>query len=136
MLQAAVGGALIGLAAVLLYATLGRIAGISGITYGAVSGQEGSWRWPFLIGLIAAGWLAAAIGRPLAPAPEFSGTSGIVVLLLGAVLVGVGTKLGNGCTSGHGVCGLSRLSARSLVSVLVFMALGIVSATFIRGALL
>lgn len=136
MLEAAAGGALIGLAAVALYATLGRIAGISGIAYGAVSGQEGSWRWPFLAGLIGAGWLLAALGRPLAPAPEFSGTNGFAVLLIGAVLVGVGTRLGNGCTSGHGVCGLSRLSVRSLVSVIVFMALGIVSATFIRGALL
>ncbi|HEY1076462.1 MAG TPA: YeeE/YedE family protein [Fontimonas sp.] len=136
MLEAAIGGALIGAAAVALYATLGRIAGISGIAFGAVGGQEGSWRWPFLIGLMASGWIAAALGKPLAAAPQIEGGAGLAVLLAGAVLVGVGTRLGNGCTSGHGVCGLARLSARSLVSVLVFMALGIVSATFIRGALL
>ncbi len=135
MLEPIIGGALIGCAALLLYATLGRIAGISGIAYAAVAGQEGGWRWPFLAGLIGAGWIAAAVGMPLQPPPELIGSRGLAVLILGGALVGVGTQLGNGCTSGHGVCGIARLSPRSIVSVIVFMGLGMLSATFIRGAL-
>jgi uncharacterized membrane protein YedE/YeeE len=127
------GGALIGLAAVLLYATLGRIAGVSGIAFGALpaTGAERHWRALFLGGMVAGGWLAAlAFGALAAPDPA---TARTLVLALGAgLLVGIGTRMGNGCTSGHGVCGLARRSPRSLAAVLVFMALGMASATLLR----
>ena len=127
------GGLLIGAAALLLYATLGRVAGVSGIAFGAArtSGLERAWRLLFLGGLVAGGWLAAvALGYYAAPAPR-TGT-GMVVALVAGLLVGFGTRLGNGCTSGHGVCGLARLSPRSLVSVVVFMGVGMLTATLLR----
>lgn len=131
------GGVLIGLAALLLFATLGRIAGVSGIAFGALptGGPERRWRLLFLGGLIAGGWLAAlAFGTLHAPATT---TPMAVVVALGAgLLVGMGTRLGNGCTSGHGVCGLARRSPRSLASVIVFIALGMMSATLLRPLLL
>ena len=130
------GGALIGAAAVLLYATLGRIAGISNIAYGGVWAPAGerAWRWVFLGGLIGGGWLAAlAFGGPGGPG-SVTGT-GLAIALGAGLLVGYGTRLGNGCTSGHGVCGLARLSPRSLASVLVFMAVGMFTATLLRPVL-
>jgi uncharacterized protein len=130
------GGVLIGLAALLLYATLGRIAGVSGIAFGALpaSGPERTWRVLFLGGLVAGGWLATlAVGALRAPEPA---TAASLLLAIGAgLLVGVGTRLGNGCTSGHGVCGLARRSPRSLAAVAVFMALGMVAATLLRPLL-
>lgn len=130
------GGALIGLAALLLYAALGRIAGVSGIAFGVLrtTGPERHWRVLFLGGLIAGGWLAAlAFGALPVPA---AATGAPLALALGAgVLVGFGTRLGNGCTSGHGVCGLARRSPRSLASVLVFMAVGMATATLLRPLL-
>ncbi|MGH8443396.1 MAG: YeeE/YedE family protein [Nevskiaceae bacterium] len=130
------GGVLIGLAALLLYATLGRIAGVSGIAYGVLpaTGPERHWRLLFLGGLVAGGWLATLAFDAL-PAPP-SVTAASLALALGAgVLVGVGTRMGNGCTSGHGVCGLGRRSPRSLAAVVVFMALGMATATLLRPAL-
>jgi uncharacterized membrane protein YedE/YeeE len=130
------GGALIGLAALLLYATLGRIAGVSGIAFGALpaSGPERHWRLLFLGGLVAGGWIAAlAFGALAAPA---AATAPAIALALGAgLLVGIGTRMGNGCTSGHGVCGLARRSPRSLVSVAMFMAMGMAAATLLRPLL-
>ena len=128
-----VGGALIGAAALLLYATLGRIAGVSGIAFNVVSsaGVERHWRLAFLGGLMAGGWVAViAFGFFSAPAPRT--VTGIAIALVAGVLVGFGTRMGNGCTSGHGVCGLARLSPRSLVSVMVFMAFGMLTATLLR----
>lgn len=128
-LQATLGGVLIGASALLLYARSGRIAGISGISHVAVWGPERGWRWLFLLGLAAGGWLAL----PAAPATKalFTPTGW---LLLAGLLVGFGTRLGNGCTSGHGVCGLARLSPRSLAAVVVFMAVGVIAASLIfRG---
>jgi uncharacterized membrane protein YedE/YeeE len=130
------GGALIGLAALLLYATLGRIAGISGIAFGVLRshGSERHWRLLFLGGLIAGGWLATLAFGALPPAAPSTG--GAAAIALGAgVLVGFGTRMGNGCTSGHGVCGLARVSRRSLVSVAIFMALGMATATLLRPLL-
>ena len=130
------GGLLIGLAAVLLYATLGRIAGISGIAFGGLwaDADDRAWRWTFLLGLVGGGWLAALAWRALAAPPEVSAAT--LALALGSgVLVGIGTRLGNGCTSGHGVCGLARLSPRSLVAVLVFMGFGMLAATLLRPLL-
>jgi len=129
--SAALGGVLIGLAAVVFMASLGRIAGISGILGGLIASPRGSWSWrlAFLIGLLLtslATWRLmpdAFVPREGFPLP---------LLILAGLLVGFGTSLGNGCTSGHGVCGLSRLSVRSLVAVMVFMAAGVATATILR----
>lgn len=129
------GGLMIGAAAMLLYALAGRIAGVSGVLYGGVWGEraeraERGWRLLFLAGLIAGGWLAALAGVPVStipwslPAAMLTGVAGL--------LVGFGTRMGNGCTSGHGVCGLGRLSPRSLAAVIVFMATGAAVATLLR----
>ncbi|MEY2954176.1 MAG: hypothetical protein RLZZ401_2263 [Pseudomonadota bacterium] len=120
-LQALLGGALIGLASWLLLAALGRIAGISGIAYGAFSAapEESGWRWAFLLGLVAGGAAASAIW----PIPALSMRSPWVLMTAG-LLVGLGTVLGSGCTSGHGVCGLGRRSLRSLVATGTFMGTG------------
>lgn len=127
------GGVLIGLAALLLYATFGRIAGISGIAYGSLWAEAGdrTWRWLLLGGLVAGGWIASVAYAALPAPAAFSGST--LALAIGSgLLVGIGTRLGNGCTSGHGVCGLARLSPRSLVSVLVFMGVGMLAATLLR----
>lgn len=122
------GGALIGLAATLLLWSLGRIAGISGMLNTALE-QRGdrSWRVAFLLGLVAAAglwfWVSGAVPRTDFPLPW---------LIVGGLLVGFGTRLGNGCTSGHGICGLARLSPRSLVAVTVFMAAGFATVFMIR----
>lgn len=130
------GGALIGAAALLLYSTLGRIAGVSGIAFGALpsTGEERAWRLLFLGGLIGGGWLATlSFGALPPPGPLTAGA--VAIAIAAGVLVGFGTRLGNGCTSGHGVCGLARLSPRSLVSVLVFMGVGMLTATLLRPLL-
>ena len=117
------GGALIGLASALLVLGNGRIAGISGILGGSFAGggSELTWRLPFLAGLPFGAWLVRQLaGDPLG----FAITAQPVLLIAGGLLVGYGTQLGNGCTSGHGVCGLARGSRRSLVATLVFMATG------------
>jgi len=125
------GGALIGLAAVLLYAGSGRIAGISGILNAALEQGDGRrWRLAFLFGLVvaASAWLA------FTGAPARSGFP-LPWLLAAGVLVGFGTRVGSGCTSGHGVCGLARLSRRSLAAVLAFMASGIATVFVLRHVL-
>jgi uncharacterized membrane protein YedE/YeeE len=113
------GGALIGLAAVLLLWSIGRIAGISGIASGALEGVRGdrAWRFAFLAGMM----LAGALALQFLPAPPRIRTGPVPLLLAAGFLVGFGTRLGNGCTSGHGVCGLGRFSSRSMVAVAVFM---------------
>jgi uncharacterized membrane protein YedE/YeeE len=119
--SAAIGGALIGIAATLLMLLTGRIAGISGIFAGLVLPDAGdrSWRLAFLAGLILAPLVAGLVGYPMAP-PQLPANWGVIV---GAgLLVGFGTRLGSGCTSGHGICGIARLSARSLVATAVFVA--------------
>lgn len=123
--QALGGGILIGLASWLLLASLGRVAGISGITASALSPAasdskvDKAWRWVFLLGIVLGGAIFTTWLQPAAQA-----TRPIGLLLLAGLLVGVGTVLGSGCTSGHGVCGLGRRSARSLVATLVFMGTG------------
>ena len=117
-IPALAGGALIGVSAALLLLWLGRIAGISGILGGLLRrGPDRAWRAAFLAGLMGAGALAMHGLGQATPSPAAP-----PVLLLAGLLVGYGTSLGNGCTSGHGVCGLGRLSTRSLAAVLVFMA--------------
>ena len=115
-----IGGALIGLAAVLLLALDGRIAGVSGILGGLItstSRDERFWRLAFIVGLIAgAGFYVLARGNlPL------DLQAGHLTLLVAGLLVGAGTRLSSGCTSGHGVCGLARRSPRSLVATMIFM---------------
>ncbi|MDF1486423.1 YeeE/YedE thiosulfate transporter family protein [Ramlibacter sp. H39-3-26] len=124
------GGVLIGLAAWLLLAALGRVAGISGIAADALlpGAAERAWRWAFLAGLVAAGTLAAPwLGVP-APTPQ-----PVLRLVAAGLLVGFGTVLGSGCTSGHGVCGLGRRSPRSLAATAVFMAAGIATVFVARS---
>ena len=130
------GGLLIGTASLLLYAISGRIAGISGIFSGAIWERraERQWRIVFLFCLVAGGWLAHWFVAPSSPAWPFA-PSGPALLIASGLLVGFGTCLGNGCTSGHGVCGLARRSPRSLASVLLFMAIGMATATLIRPLL-
>jgi uncharacterized membrane protein YedE/YeeE len=120
-LSGAIGGALIGLASALLMLLTGRIAGISGI-FGeslAIGGRDKSWRFSFILGLVIAPLLSGIAGYPL-PAPRMP-DSWIVIVAAG-LLVGFGTRLGGGCTSGHGVCGIARLSPRSLMATVLFMA--------------
>jgi uncharacterized protein len=131
MLRGAVGGALVGLSASLLLVLNGRVAGISGIVHALtqpVRGLELSWRAWFVLGLVAGGLGAAA----MLPHAEVTSPSLLVSVVAGA-LVGVGTRLGNGCTSGHGVCGLSRLSGRSLVATLTFITTGAIAVLVMRG---
>ncbi|MBL8523687.1 MAG: YeeE/YedE family protein [Betaproteobacteria bacterium] len=116
------GGALIGLASGGLMLLNGRIAGISGVFHRAVEGSRDGWRWAFLAGLL----LAGAVAHFVAPArlPVSGSGSSIVVAIIAGLLVGIGTRMGSGCTSGHGICGLARMSPRSLAAVLVFLATG------------
>ncbi|WP_008316473.1 YeeE/YedE family protein [Leptolyngbya sp. PCC 6406] len=128
-----VGGGLIGLSATLLLALNGRIAGISGMINGALGFTRAEqWRWWFLAGLLAGAGLYEYL---LAPQPTPVSQFAPVAMVLGGFLVGFGTRMGNGCTSGHGVCGLGRLSGRSLAAVLTFMASGIVTVFVTRHLL-
>jgi len=125
------GGVLIGLAASLLLWLNGRIAGVSGILNGVIfrRGGDTAWRAAFLLGLIVTGGLYMALvpGAPL-PRTDYSRAT----LIVAGLLVGFGTRMGNGCTSGHGVCGLGRLSSRSFAAVLTFMATAIATTFVIR----
>lgn len=112
------GGVLIGLASAGLLLVNGRIAGISGIFAGATKLGAAPWQWALLAGLLAAGAGAALAKYPL---PAGITEQSLPLLALAGLLTGLGTRLGGGCTSGHGVCGLARLSPRSLAAVLVFM---------------
>ncbi len=125
--SALAGGVLIGLASVWLLAANGRIAGVSGILHGLFAQPPGerAWRVAFVAGLIAAGFAWRAFA-PATASPEAHWGW----LALAGGLVGFGTRIGGGCTSGHGVCGLGRFSLRSLVAVTIFMATGM-AATFV-----
>ncbi|MFQ1862797.1 YeeE/YedE family protein [Aeromonas veronii] len=112
------GGMLAGLSALILMLFNGRVAGISGILAGALQ-HRAPWRVLFLLGLGAGAWLALTLGWATLP--------GWPVVLLAGLLVGIGTRLGNGCTSGHGICGMGRLSLRSIVATLTFMAAGFIT---------
>lgn len=128
------GGALIGLSASLLLLANGRVAGISGVVGSLLAPVRGdiAWRVLFLGGLLAGGLMLAWL-HPVSFAPPVPLSAGRAALLLAAgLLVGVGTRLGDGCTSGHGICGISRGSARSLVATLTFMATGILTVFLVR----
>jgi uncharacterized membrane protein YedE/YeeE len=120
-LSAAIGGALIGMAAVLLMVLIGRISGISGIVGGLLStdAHDRSWRIAFLAGLVMAPLAGSLTGYALT-APSLSASWPVIIA--GGLLVGFGTRMASGCTSGHGVCGIARLSPRSIVATAVFMA--------------
>ena len=130
-LQASAGGLLIGCSAALLLAGNGRIAGISGIINGVYPNTsfERTWRLLFLVSLIG----SAAVVFHFFPGsrPHRSGFPTSVLILAG-LLVGVGTRMGNGCTSGHGVCGLGRLAVRSLVAVVIFMGVAVLTVAATR----
>lgn len=119
------GGVLIGISAVMVMALFGRIAGISGIARGVLgmvvpmedTSDDAGWRIAFVLGLFVAPVAMALIGSPV----EQTVSDNLVGMALAGLLVGVGTAIGSGCTSGHGVCGLARLSRRSAVAVMTFM---------------
>ena len=131
--SALAGGVLIGLAAAIFLLFNGRIAGISGILGGLLRPKSGdaSWRLAFVIGLM----VAPAAYQLIAALPVSRIDASDTMLIAAGLLVGVGTRYGAGCTSGHGVCGLSRLSARSLVATLLFMAAGFVTVFVTRHLL-
>lgn len=120
--SALAGGVLIGLSASLLLLLIGRVAGISGVLFGLLVRTPGdvAWRALFLLGLLLSGLVAAWF----LPASLGDSPRGLWALAIAGGLVGFGTRLGGGCTSGHGVCGISRLSGRSLVATLVFIVTG------------
>ncbi|SDS90696.1 YeeE/YedE family protein [Bradyrhizobium canariense] len=125
------GGALIGLAAASLMLLTGRLAGVSGIFGGLLVFRpaDQAWRIAFVAGLIAAPLLAALAGVPL-PRPAM--TSNMALIVAGGLLVGFGSRMGNGCTSGHGVCGFARLSSRSMAATLIFMGTAIITVAIVR----
>lgn len=124
------GGVLIGLAIALLLLACGRIAGISGIVGGLLRLQRGdvAWRAAFVAGIMSAPLLYGLF----APLPPSRIETGWPMLVLAGLLVGFGTRLGSGCTSGHGVCGMSRLSRRSILATLTFMGLGFATVYAVR----
>jgi uncharacterized protein len=124
------GGILIGLGAVILMAFNGRIAGMTAMLGGVLDpqGPDSPWRLAFLAGAIVSPLLAGLLGAEF----TFASPSTGITLILGGVIVGVGVTYGSGCTSGHGVCGLARLSPRSIVATVTFMATTIVTVTLIR----
>jgi len=127
---AAAGGAIIGIATAMFVLFNGRIAGISGVLGGLLKPLRGdiSWRVAFVVGLIGAPLLYALVAE--LPQPQID--AGYGALAAAGLLVGVGTRYGSGCTSGHGVCGLSRFSTRSLVATSTFMAAGLVTVFVLR----
>ena len=129
-LASLVGGGMIGLAALMLMGLTGRIAGISGIVgqlFDRASSDRG-WRIAFIAGLIAAPAFVLATGQAI----TFDVHANPILLVGAGLLVGIGTQMGSGCTSGHGVCGISRLSARSLVATVSFMVAGAVTVFVFR----
>ncbi len=127
-----VGGVLLGASATLSLLLLGKIAGISGIVWKSVSGPKGDrlWRWLFLSGLVIGSFsLHTMTGRPM---PEPS--SNVWLAIIGGLLVGFGVKVSNGCTSGHGLCGIGLLSKRSITATCTFMIAAIATVTVMRLA--
>jgi len=128
--SALAGGAIIGLAAALFLLLNGRIAGISGVLGGLLKPVKGdiAWRVAFVLGLVGAPLIYGLFAR--LPVPQID--AGNAALIAAGLLVGIGTRYGSGCTSGHGVCGLSRLSPRSLVATACFMGAGFTTVFVIR----
>lgn len=133
-LWALTGGLLMGTASASLFVLNGKILGISGVLGGAlkVRSSEAQWRWAFIAGMLIAGGVMTVV-MPGAFENTIVRSSGAT--LLAGTLVGVGTQLGSGCTSGHGICGIGRLSTRSIAATIVFMATGAGSVLFVRHVL-
>lgn len=140
-LHGLIGGVLIGLSATWLMISLGRIAGISGILgtlFTARPRGDSGWRLAFLLGLVSGPALVILAGGGLGNVAGQAGAvigapaGGVMTMLVAGLLVGVGTGIGSGCTSGHGVCGLARLSPRSMAATLVFLAVAIVTVFVVR----
>jgi hypothetical protein len=134
IINALSGGALIGLASVFMLAFIGRIAGVSGILGGLISGGRSGdrlWRIVFLLGLVAGAVICRILFGPLPVQLQAEG----LPLIVAGLLVGFGTRLGSGCTSGHGVCGIARLSPRSLAATVTFMGAGILTVYITRHLL-
>jgi uncharacterized membrane protein YedE/YeeE len=127
---ALIGGGVIGLAASWLLLSWGRVAGISGILGGLLGrwNHESSWRLSFIIGLLAGGLVLLLIMPDRIVAPS---NRSLIAVSFAGLFVGYGTRLGSGCTSGHGVCGLTRFSVRSLIATLTFMTTGVLTASLI-----
>ena len=123
------GGVLIGSGAILLLWTNGQLAGISGMLSGLLRAGQNTWRYAFLSGLVSGGLLSKAAGWTIFAPLEGRSTG---ALIAAGLLVGFGTQLGSGCTSGHGVCGLGRFSGRSLAATLTFMAAGAATVFLVR----
>lgn len=132
-LTSAFGGVLIGLASLLVLFGLGRIAGISGILGGALplngGGAERAWKMAFLLGIVLTGVFAYLLNPQFHPGDV---TVPLPVVIAGGLIVGFGTRLGSGCTSGHGVCGIGRFSARSIIATCTFMLVGGVTVFVMR----
>lgn len=132
LIAALAGGVLIGLSALAMLALLGRITGISGIFAGVLNAETGIWRWAFLLGMIAAPLLYHTVSHQPAPVPS-SATWPLTIIA--GLLVGFGTRYAGGCTSGHGVCGIGRLSPRSMAATATFIAAGMVTVFVTRHLL-
>ena len=132
--SATLGGLLLGIASSLLFVADGRILGISGIVgrIPLTTGSDRSWRLVFLAGLLTGGVAILVVDRS---ALAFAGEQTVLTAAVAGVLVGFGTRLGNGCTSGHGLCGVARLSRRSIIATLVFMTTGALTVFVVRHVL-
>ena len=126
------GGILIGIAASMMLLFSGGIAGISGIFGGMLfqQGEERAWRLSFVVGLIAGGILLSTINAEVF---ENSSGRGILAVNIAGLLVGIGTRIGGGCTSGHGVCGIGRLSVRSIVATVTFVFAGMITVALFKS---
>lgn len=129
-LSGLIGGALIGLASALLMWLTGRLAGVSGILGGSLTANDDrAWRLAFIAGLIVAALIGPLFGTP--GAARLS-SSNLALTAAAGLMVGFGSRMGNGCTSGHGVCGFARISARSITATLVFMAVAVATVAIVR----
>jgi len=130
LIASLLGGLLIGIAAALLILFNGKIAGISGIIGGLISAnrEDRFWRIAFLVGLI----IAPSVWQMFYPLPTIQISSNTPLVIIAGLLVGIGTRIGSGCTSGHGVCGISRFSTRSIIATLMFMAVGFITVFLVR----
>lgn len=128
--HALVGGALIAISLAIMLIGTGRIAGLSGIFAGLLRGATGDWAWRawFVAGMLAVG-VAFRIARP--ETFDHAARVPLWAVAVSGVLVGLGTRVSNGCTSGHGLCGMSRLSKRSIIATFTFMAVGVATATLV-----
>lgn len=137
-IAASLGGLMIGVSAILMLGLLGKITGISGIFWQAISNNsnlrfsDNSWRWFFLSGLLLGPIVVHNLFGMQTPMPSDAGST---VAILAGLLVGFGVKLGSGCTSGHGICGIARFSKRSSVATIVFMFTGVITVLAIRHLL-